>query len=90
MALFSELITNIPFGLLVFFVPLIYLLHIRSFHRFCEMNMNEQLSNTIKFLTPIPSELTLRTVIMSYSFLLTMITFEITISFIMLIITFLF
>lgn len=76
MALLSELITNVPIGLLVFFTPLIYVLHVRTAHRLCENYLNEQITNIIKFLIPIPSELTVRCVLLSYSFLCTMLALE--------------
>lgn len=90
MALFSNSIFYTPFNLLVLFAPLIYILYVRSLHRFCESYMNAQITNVIKNLTPVPSELTVRGVVLSYSFLLTMLLIEFVFSFAMLLLYWLF
>jgi len=64
------------FGFLLFFAPLIYVLYIRNLHRFCENYMHQQVVNCIKYVTPMPGELTTRTVVLTYSCVLTMLSLE--------------
>lgn len=90
MAPFFNFLFTTPFSLLLFFTPLIYVLNIRSFHRLCENNMNIHVTNFIKNITPIPSELTVRTVLMSYSLMFTMLILEELFSFAMLLLSWLF
>jgi hypothetical protein len=80
MALFSNLILNIPINLIILFVPLLYVLNIRSFHRFCENYVEQRVTEQIKSLTPVPSDLTVRAIVMSYSFLFTMLLAELAFS----------
>jgi hypothetical protein len=68
--------------LCLFFAPLIYVIYIGRVHIFCEINLPNQITNIIKFLTPVPSELTVRTVAMLYSFLLTIIMFRLAFNFV--------
>ncbi len=64
---------NIIFNLLVLFVlPVIYVLHIRNFHRLCESMFNPSVTQIIKAITPDPSEFTVRSVLFAYSFGITM------------------
>ena len=68
--------------LCLFFAPVIYIIYIRQVHIFCEINLPNQVTNLIKFLTPVPSELTVRTIAMFYSFLLTIIMFRLAFNFV--------
>jgi hypothetical protein len=68
--------------LCLFFAPVIYIINIRQVHIFCEINLPNQVTNLIKFLTPVPSELTVRTIAMFYSFLLTIIIFKLALNFV--------
>jgi len=76
--------------LCVFFAPLIYISNIRQVHIFCETNIPNQITNLIKLLTPEPSELTVRAVVMYYSLLLTIFIFKIAFSFFTLLLSLLF
>ena len=76
--------------LCLFFAPVIYIIYIRQVHIFCEINLPNQITNLIKLLTPEPSELTVRAVVMYYSLLLTIFIFKIAFSFFTLLLSLLF
>ncbi len=90
MALFSDLILYAPINFIILLAPLIYVLHIRSLHRFCETNLSQQVTQIIKTLTPTPNELTVRAVVLSYSFLFTMLLAETVFSLVIMILFWLF
>ncbi len=90
MALFSDLILYTPINLIILFAPLIYVLYIRSFHRFCETYLSQNVTQIIKTFTPIPGEFTVSTLVLSYSFLFTMLLAETVLSLVIMILFWLF
>ncbi len=80
MALFSDLILNTPINLIILFAPLFYVLNIRSFHRFCENYVAQRVTELIKSFAPVPSDFTVSAIVMSYSFLFTMLLAELVFS----------
>ncbi len=90
MALFSDLILYTPINLIILFAPLIYVLYIRSFHRFCETYLSQNVTQIIKTFIPIPGEFTVSTLVLSYSFLFTMLLAETVLSLVIMILFWLF
>ena len=90
MALLSDLILYAPINLIIILAPLLYVLNIRSFHRFCENYIEQRITELIKSLTPVPSDFTVSAIVMSYSFLFTMLLAEITFSTVIMILLWLF
>lgn len=90
MTLFSNLLLYVPINFIILLAPLIYVIYIRSFHRFSETYLTQQISQIIKSLTPIPSELTVRAIVLSYSFLFTMLLAETVFSWVIMILFLLF
>jgi hypothetical protein len=68
--------------LCLFLAPIIYVINIRRVHIFCEINLPNQMTNLIKFLIPEPSELTVRTLVIFYSFLLTILMCKLAFNFV--------
>ena len=90
MALFSNLFLYAPINFIILLAPLIYVSNIRSFHRFCETNFSQNVTQIIKTFTPVPGEFTVSTIVLSYSFLFTMLLAETFLSLVIMILSWLF